>query len=58
MYDDMKTEEHDLICRIHRLEDKLLRSKNFNTQLELQQVLMNYRKRLQTLQWKIQKSLG
>lgn len=58
MYDDMTTEEYDLICRIHRLEDKLLRSNNFNTQIELQQILMNYRKRLQTLQWKIQKSLG
>lgn len=54
----MTTEEYDLICRIHRLEDKLLRSNNFNTQIELQQILMNYRKRLQTLQWKIQKSLG
>lgn len=54
----MTTEEYDLICRIHRLEYKLLRSNDFNAQMGLQQVLMNYRKKLQTLQWKIQKSLG
>lgn len=48
-------EEFDMTCRIHRLEDKLLRSKNPYEQMELHSVIMKYRTRLQKLQWSKQK---
>lgn len=48
----MRSEELDMECKIHRLEDKLLRSKNFDEQMELRSVLTTYRKQLQSLQWK------
>ena len=51
----MMHEEHDMVCRIHRLEDKLLRSKNIDEQMELRSVLMKYRMQLQKLQWSKQK---
>lgn len=44
-------EKHDLICRIHRLEDKLLRGRDIQYQLEMQKYLMFWRKKLQILEW-------
>lgn len=43
--------EHDLECRIHRLEDKLLRSINYQEQMDLQAALMTLRMKLQKLRW-------
>lgn len=45
----MCTEEFDMTCRIHRLEDVLLRSKDFNEQLRIRNVLNGYRKKLQEM---------
>ena len=45
-------EELDLRCKIHRFEDKLLRSKNYAEQERLQVLLMKMRTDLQKLQWK------
>lgn len=55
MYEEISFEEHDMICRIHRLEDKMLRSKDFQEQLSIRSVLMRYRAQLQKLQWDRQK---
>lgn len=44
--------ERELECRIHRLEDKLLRSNNYNEQMNIQQVLASLRMSLQKLRWK------
>lgn len=54
MYEEISFEEHDMMCRIHRLEDKMLRSKNFQEQLSIRSVLMKYRAQLQKLQWERQ----
>lgn len=50
MYTD-KNEIFDMECRIHRLEDKMFRCKNFSQQLEIREVLMKYRTQLQKMQW-------
>lgn len=47
----MQNLEHDLECKIHRFEDKLLRSKCLGDQIKLQSILMNLRKELQNLKW-------
>lgn len=47
----MQNLEHDLECKIHRFEDKLLRSKCLGDQMKLQSILMNLRKELQNLKW-------
>lgn len=47
----MTSEIHDMRCQIHRLEDKLLRSSNFQEQLRLSDVLRTYRKNLQEIIW-------
>lgn len=47
----MYNNEHDLECKIHRFEDKLLRSKYPFEQVKLQSILMNLRKELQNLKW-------
>lgn len=47
----MYNNEYDLRCRIHRLEDKLLRSKNCQEQMDLQSALFKLRINLQKLQW-------
>lgn len=39
----------DMRCRIHRLEDNLLRCKNFNEQIRMSRVLVGYRKHLNEL---------
>lgn len=44
-------EMYDMRCRIHRLEDKFLRSKDFQEQLRLNSVLRIYRKQLQKIIW-------
>lgn len=49
-------QEYDLVCKIHRMEDKLLRSKNPHEQMKLQSVLMNLRKDLQNLKWNSSKT--
>lgn len=49
----MNNRKHDLICLIHRNEDKLLRSKNLYEQINLQIILTNLRKELQKLNWEI-----
>lgn len=48
----MYNNEHNLECKIHRFEDKLLRSKHPSDQMELQNILMSLRKELQNLKWK------
>lgn len=48
----MCSEERDLVCRIHRLEDKLLRSKNYQEQMTIQSALANLRMSLQKLLWR------
>ncbi len=45
----MVNEEQDMRCRIHRLEDNLLRCKNFQEQIRMRNVLLGYRKALQTI---------
>lgn len=47
----MSNRRYDLVCLIHRNEDKLLRSKNPYEQMNLQTILMNLRKELQKLNW-------
>lgn len=47
-----RSEEHDMICKIHRMEDKLLRSKNPAEQEQIQGVLRGWRMQLQKLQFK------
>lgn len=47
----MNNRRYDLVCLIHRNEDKLLRSKNPYEQMNLQTILMNLRKELQKLNW-------
>lgn len=47
----MNDRRYDLVCLIHRNEDKLLRSKNLYEQMNLQTILMNLRKELQKLNW-------
>ena len=42
----MSEEERDMRKRIHRMEDKLLRSKNYNEQLQIHYVLDSFRKEL------------
>lgn len=50
----MCNSEFDMVCRIHRLEDKLLRSKNYQEQMDIQSALANLRMGLQKLRWKKQ----
>lgn len=50
----MFDEVQDLKNRIHRLEDNLLRCKNFQEQIRMSNILIHYRKKLQTLMWKQQ----
>lgn len=50
----MCSSEFDMICRIHRLEDKLLRSKNYQEQMDIQSALSGLRISLQKLRWKKQ----
>lgn len=50
----MCSSEFDMICRIHRLEDKLLRSKNYQEQMEIQSALSSLRINLQKMRWKKQ----
>lgn len=40
-------EERELKMRIHKFEDKLLRSKNYQDQAELRSIIMKYRIQLQ-----------
>lgn len=47
-----RSEEHGMICKIHRMEDKLLRSKNPAEQEQMQGVLRGWRMQLQKLQFK------
>lgn len=42
-------EEREL--KIHKFEDKLLRSKNYQDQAELRSIIMKYRIQLQKLEW-------
>lgn len=51
---NMCSSEFDMICRIHRLEDKLLRSKNYQEQMEIQSALSSLRINLQKMRWKKQ----
>lgn len=39
----MRDDTHELTCRIYRLEDKLLRSRNYADQMELQSILRRLR---------------
>lgn len=39
----MCDDTHELTCRIYRLEDKLLRSRNYADQMELQSILRKLR---------------
>lgn len=48
----MFDEVQDMKKRIHRLEDNLLRCKNFQEQVRMSNVLLGYRKHLQTIIWK------
>lgn len=48
---DMYDKQHDLECKIHRFEDKLLRCKYLQEQMKLQSILMNLRKELQNIKW-------
>lgn len=52
----MLDKEMDMRCRIHRLEDKLLRSKNFQEQVRISEILIGYRKHLQNIIWENQNS--
>lgn len=52
MYEQKIDEEFDLKCKIHRFEDKLLRSKDYTEQEKLRVLLMKMRMDLQKLQWK------
>lgn len=51
MYTKARDEIFDMECKIHRLEDKLLRSKNPYEQMEIQSVLRVRRMQLQKMQW-------
>lgn len=42
----MSEEERDIRKKIHRMEDKLLRSKNYNEQLQIHYILDSFRKEL------------
>ncbi len=42
----MSEEERDMRTKIHRMEDKLLRSKDHNEQLQIHYVLNSFRKEL------------
>ena len=53
----MIDDERDLTNRIHRLEDNLLRCKNFQEQVRMSQVLNGYRRKLQSIIWENQKSM-
>lgn len=52
----MFDEAQDMKNRIHRLEDNLLRCKNFQEQVRMSNVLLGYRKHLQTIILKQQKN--
>lgn len=58
MYEEISFEEYDLICRIHRLEDKMFRSKIYQKQMEIRIVLVKYRAELQKLRLKRQRALS
>ncbi len=47
----MVNAEHDLECKIHRFEDKLLRSKCPYDQMKIHTIIMNLRKELQNMRW-------
>lgn len=51
----MSDEERDMRNKIHKLEDVLLRSKDFQEQLRIHYVLNGYRKHLQTIMLKSNK---
>lgn len=42
----------DMECKIHRMEDKLLRSKNFDEQIQMRSILQVWRMKLQKMKWK------
>lgn len=46
------TNEPSLENKIHVLEDKILRSKNYREQLELRIILMDYRRQQQDIRMK------
>lgn len=48
---DERTAELDMRCKIHRMEDRLLRSRNPYEQEELQNILRTWRMQLQKLQF-------
>lgn len=48
----MCTEIRDIRRKIDRLEDDLLRSKDFQEQLKIRDILYGYRKKLQNLMYK------
>lgn len=54
----MMNEIMDLENRICRLEDNMLRCKDFNEQLRMSYVLRHYRNKLQTLMLAMQKNSG
>ena len=45
----MTDEVKDMKSRIHRLEDNMLRCKDFQEQIQIRYVLLGYRKHLQEL---------
>lgn len=51
-------EELGMRCKIHRMEDKLLRSKNPADQVEIQSILRTWRAQLQKIQWEKKKARG
>ena len=54
----MSDEVRDLRNRIHRLEDNLLRCKDFQEQFRMHQVLNVYRKQLQRKMFEGSESFG
>lgn len=47
----MTAERKNMVCKIHRMEDKLLRSKDYHEQEKIQVILRIWRKQLQQLEW-------
>ncbi len=50
-YGYVDREERELKMKIQKFEDKLLRSKNYQDQVELRSIIMKYRIQLQKLEW-------
>lgn len=54
----IRDSELDIRYKIHRMEDKLLRSKNPADQVEIQSILRTWRAQLQKIQWEKKKARG